>query len=345
MDGLGAVVLCGGKGTRMRSDRPKSVHRLLGLPLSSWPIRAGRSAGASPVVVVVSERGGEVERELAAASPDAELVFALQEEPRGTADAVLAAEKTLAKQDRPPEHLFLLYGDVPLLTDATLGRLVEAYRRSGEALALVTCELSDGAHYGRALRDGEGQLVAIREAKDATPAERAVGEVNVGIYLANRALLFASLRGLSSDNAQGELYLTDLVEVLVGQGRQVGTVRLDDPAEMQGVNSRAELASAAAVLRQRINARWMTEGVTLADPARTWIEPDVVLGKDTVIEPGAVLRGATRVGERAAIGPGAVLDWATLGDDVTVGAHAVLEGVRVPNRLSIPPLSHLTGSS
>ena len=338
MEGLCAIVLCGGKGTRMRSARPKSIHRLLGLPLSAWPIRCALGIGAAPVVVVVSERSGAVEQELRAAFPEDDLRFAWQERPLGTADAVLAGRDASAGSDA----VLIVYGDVPLLRRETLSRLSLAYRDSGQALALVTCELSDGAHYGRALRDETGELVALREAKDASDEERRIGEVNVGVYLCRRELLFAGLERLDSENAQGELYLTDLVEILVGDGRRVGTVRIDDPSEMLGVNSREELARACEVLRSRVNGRWMNDGVTLTDPLHTWIEPDVVIGPDTVVETGAVLRGRTCIGARGLVGPGAVLDWATLGDDVVVGARAVLEGVRVPSGMSIPPLSHLT---
>jgi bifunctional UDP-N-acetylglucosamine pyrophosphorylase/glucosamine-1-phosphate N-acetyltransferase len=340
LSGLGAVVLAGGRGTRMKSAHPKALHRLLGWPLAAWPVRAALEAGAAPVIVVVGDPGGAVEGAIRAALPPedaARVRFALQAAPLGTADAVLAARAA----SEGSEHLFLLNGDVPLLRPETLAALAAAYDTSGRALALATCELPDGGAYGRVLRGPVGSVVAIREAKDAGPAERAVREVNVGAYLAQRERLFDALGRIDARNAQGELYLTDIVHVLVGDGRRVAGVPLRDPDEMQGVNTRAELARCGVALRDRINARWMAEGVTLEDPATTWIEPAVALAADTVIGPGAVLRGRTRVGGAARIGPGAVLEDATLEPEVTVGAHCVLERVRLPRGLVVPPLSHL----
>ena len=339
MDGLAAVVLAGGLGTRMRSARPKSLHPLLGLPLAAWPVRAAMAAGADPVVAVVSPGREDLQRALAASCDGAALRFAVQEEARGTADAVASARAATEGL----EHVFLLYGDVPLLRTETLQRLVDAYRDTGETLALVTCVLDDGAHYGRILRTGgpDGDVVAIREARDTSPEERAVREVNVGAYLARRAPLFEALGQLSSDNAQGEFYLTDIVEVLVAAGRRVGAVRIDDCREMQGVNTRAELAAAGAVLRDRINRAWMANGVTFEDPATAWVEPDVQIGRDTTLGPGVVLRGATCVGAGCELGPGVVIVDTTVGEGTSVGAHSVLEGVQTPPGLEIPPISHV----
>lgn len=338
---VGAIILAGGRGTRLRSAHPKALHRLLGLPLAAWPVRAALAAGADPVIVVVGDPDGVVEAAVRAALPAdaaARVRFALQAAPLGTADAVLAAQ---AASEGVP-HLFLLNGDVPLLRPETLGRLAAAYDDTGQALALATCALPDGGAYGRVLRAADGAVVAIREARDATPEERAVREVNVGAYLARRDLLFDGLARLDARNAQGELYLTDLVQVLVAAGHRVAGVPLEGEVELQGVNTRGELARCGAALRDRINARWMEAGVTLEDPATTWIEPDVRLGRDVVVGPGAALRGRTTIAEACAVGGGAVLVDATLEADVTVGPHSVLERVKLPRGLVVPPLSHLT---
>lgn len=333
MDGLGAVVLAGGKGTRMRSALPKAGHRLLGLALGAWPVRLAHAAGAQPVVAVVGALGGPIEAALRDGAGDAPLRFALQAAPRGTADAVAASEAATEGLS----HLFLLNGDVPLFTRESMTRLVATYRASGEALALASCVLADGGSYGRVLRDADGAVRAIREARDATAEERTVREVNVGAYLVRRALLYDALRRLTPDNAQGELYLTDLVERLRADGHRVAAVALEDPAEMQGVNTREELAQAAAVLRARINRHWMLEGVSLEDPATTVIEPDVRLGADTVLGPGVVLRGRTRIGADVRVGPGAVLVDAVVGDRAVIGPYAVLEGIHVPADGHVPP--------
>ena len=335
----GAVVLAAGRGTRMKSAAPKALHRLLGVPLPVWPIRAALAVGAEPVVVVGDPAGAVAAAvgECLTATEAARVRFAVQETPRGTADAVLAARDASDEAS----HLYILNGDVPLLRVESLAALAAAYDRSGRTLALATCLLADGGAYGRVLRDAAGAVLAIREARDASPVEAAVGEVNVGAYLVRRDRLFEGLARLSPRNAQGELYLTDLVEVLVSDGHRVAGVPLADPQELQGVNNRAELAGCAAVLRDRANAAWMAEGVTLDDPATTWIEPSVRLGRDTVVGPGAVLRGRTTVGEGCVLGPGAVLVDARLDVGVTVGAHAVLERVALPAGLAVPPLTHL----
>lgn len=341
MQGLGAIVLAGGRGTRLRSAWPKALHRVLGLPLGAWPVRAALAAGADPVIVVVGDPTGAVEAAIRGALPEdaAERVrFALQAAPLGTADAVSAAR---AASEGVP-HLLLLNGDLPLVRVETLDRLVATYEGSGGALALTTCVLEDGGAYGRVLRDERGAVDAIREARDASDAERAVREVNVGAYLARRDLLFDGLARLDARNAQGELYLTDLVHVFRGDGHVVGALVLEDPEEMQGVNTRGELALSAAVLRDRVLSRWMEDGVTMEDPATTWIEPDVTLARDIVLGPGVVLRGRTAVGEGCVLGPGVLCVDATLAEGVTVGAHAVLERVRCPKGLVVPPLSHLT---
>ncbi len=252
LDKLAAVVLAGGQGTRMKSRLPKAAHLLLGRPLAAWPVRLAQKVGAHPLVVVVGERGGPVERTTSASFPAGRLRFALQDQPRGTADAVVAGREAT----EGAEHVLILNGDVPLIRKDTIERLVEAYVESGEALALLSCVLDDGGSYGRVLRDDVGAVTAIREARDANPEEKAVTEVNVGVYLARRELLYEGLSRLDSDNAQGEFYLTDLVEILRADGHRVAGVPLDDAVEMQGVNTRAELAMAGGELVARMVEGW-----------------------------------------------------------------------------------------
>ncbi len=244
---LAAIVLAGGQGTRMKSAVPKAAHLLLGRPLAAWPAGLARRLGASPIVVVVSRRGGHVERALGGFRPRAALSFAVQERPLGTADAVRAG----LPATQGAEHVLILNGDVPLVRRDTLARLERAYRDSGGSLALLSCVLPDGASYGRILRDDGGRVLAIREARDASPAEKAAREVNVGVYLVRRELLEEALGRLDCRNAQGEFYLTDLVALLHAEGHTVAALPLEDPVEMQGVNTRAELAEAGRELVRR----------------------------------------------------------------------------------------------
>lgn len=323
----------------MRSAHPKVAHNLLGLPLAAWPIRAATAAGAESIVVVLGELGGSQERWIVGGSGNAPLRFALQGEPRGTGDAVAAA----AAATEGLEHLFVLNGDLPLLRSETLRALMTEYEKSGGQMALVTCELAEGLHYGRVLRDSQENVVGIREARDARRDELKIREVNVGAYLVRRDLLFSTLSGLSSDNAQGEVYLTDVVGALAEAGKPVGAHMLTDADEMQGVNTRAELARAFASMRTRINGGWMEEGVTFEDPQTTWVGPDVDLGRDTVLEPGVVLRGDSRVGVGCLVGAHVVVTDSVLGDGAAVGPHSVLDSVTIAKGERVPPMTHRKG--
>ena len=215
-----------------------------------------------------------------------------QERPLGTGDAVRSARVLL---EGKTEDLLVLSGDTPLLTSALLGELVATHRREGAAATVLSFEPGDPREYGRVLRDGNGGLEAIVEAGDATPQQLAVGEVNSSIYVFQAELLWPTLDRLEPHNAQGELYLTDSVELLVADGHKVAVHRADDPREAEGVNTRVELAAAAATLRDRVNEAHMLAGATIVDPASAWIDVDVVVEPDAVVHPFTVVRGASRI--------------------------------------------------
>ena len=321
MNEFGAVVLAGGQGTRMRSAVPKSLHPLLGRPLAAWPATVAVLSGCETVVVVTSPDAGPLQAAVAEALHPSPVRFAVQRHPRGTGDAVLAAQE--ATRDLP--HLLILNGDVPLLRTATLRRLAEAYREADETLAFATCLLDTPGAYGRVLRDAGGEVQCIREARDASPEERLVREVNVGVYAVRRDLLYEALSRVGTDNAQQEIYLTDIVSHVVRRGHRAVGMPLHDPIEMQGVNTRVELAAAARVLRRRLTEEWMLAGVTFDDPESVHIEPSVRIGRDTVVGSGVVLRGRTTVGAHCQIGPHAVIADSTIHDHVVVGPHAVVD--------------------
>jgi bifunctional UDP-N-acetylglucosamine pyrophosphorylase / glucosamine-1-phosphate N-acetyltransferase len=309
--------MAAGLGTRMRSTRPKHLHELLGRRLVDWVIAAAGDLDPDPLVVVTSP--GTV-AELEGTLPD-DAVLAVQEEPRGTGDAAAAARPALEGFDG---DVLILAGDAPLLSAAALARLLETHRSEGAAATVLSFEPDDPGSYGRVLRGDDGHLVAIVETRDATPDQLAVREVNSSVYVVDASALWGALARLDTDNAQGELYLTDAVRHLVDDGRPVAVYRAEDPRVGEGVNTRADLAAAGARLRDQIVASHLEAGVTIVDPATTWIEPDVSIEPDAVVHPFTVLRGRTVVRRGAEVGPHAVVDDAEIGEHALVGPFCYL---------------------
>ena len=304
--------MAAGLGTRMRSRTPKHLHRLLGRRVVDWVLDAARPLAPAPLVVVSSEL----------ARDEFEGVqVAVQEHPRGTADAVASARVALAGFDG---DVLVLSGDAPLLTTELLGDLVDAHRREDSAVTILSFESARPLPYGRLLRDEAGGVRAIVEATDATPEQLETTELNSLIYVFTAQALWPALEAIASENAQGERYLTDAVARIVEVGGRAAAFVSPDAEAPVGVNTRPELAAAGAVLRDRINERHMLAGVTIVDPATTWIEPGVRLEADAVVHPFTVLRGGTTVESGAEIGPHAVLVDAAVGMDATVGPFCYL---------------------
>ncbi|MHB8873099.1 MAG: bifunctional UDP-N-acetylglucosamine diphosphorylase/glucosamine-1-phosphate N-acetyltransferase GlmU [Myxococcaceae bacterium] len=332
---LAAVVLCAGQGTRMKSEKAKVLHSLLGRPLCWYPVTRALELGASKVVAVVGHQAEAVTSALREAFPDAPLEFALQAEQKGTAHAVRCAEGVLS---RSSGRVLILYGDVPLLREETLKELVSAYRAGKGPLAMLTTRPDDPTGYGRVVRQG-GQVSRIVEHKDATPEERGIDEVNAGIYLVDSAFLWRSLGEIRPANAQGEYYLTDLVERAAGQGG-VATVSAA-PEETAGVNDRAELAARAKVLRMRINSEYMRLGVTLQHPETTFIDQGVEIGPNTVIGPMVSIHAGCEIGANVKLGQGSVLMRTTIGDGTEVKPYSVFEEAVVGPGCVIGPFARL----
>jgi len=309
---VAAVVLAAGLGTRMRSALPKHFHPLLGRRMVDWVILAARAAGADPLVVVCSPGGREA---------FGGLRVAVQSPPRGTGDAVRAARDALA--DFSGEVL-VLSGDVPGLTGELLAALLVRHRDAATAATVCSFEPRDAGSYGRIVRDREGELSGIVEAGDASPAELELSEVNAGIYVFDSVRLWPALERLESRNAQGELYLTDTIGLLLGDGERVAVHRAPDAFEVEGVNTRAELAAVTAGLRDRINRAHMLAGVTIIDPGSTWIHPEVTIAADVTIHPFVVLEGSTRIDPDAEIRPHTVAVDARIGTGATVGPFCYL---------------------
>jgi bifunctional UDP-N-acetylglucosamine pyrophosphorylase / glucosamine-1-phosphate N-acetyltransferase len=330
-----ALVLAAGQGTRMKSQRPKVLHEVAGRPMVTWPVAAALEAGAARCVVVVGH-GGDAVRAALTARFGERVTFAEQPEQRGTGDAVRHGLEGVRPDDA---RVLILYGDTPLLTAATLRALMKVARSGTGPLALLTTQLDDPTGYGRILRDPEGRVTAIREHRDASDEERAVREVNPGIYAVDTAFLREAIARLSTDNAQGELYLTDVVAQAAAHGAVASLARPMD--ELRGVNDRYELALADRTLRHRTARRLAESGVTVRDPDRVSIDADCEVGADAILEPGVHLRGRCRIGAGAHIDVGAVLTDV----DVAAGAHVkpytVATDSRVGEGAQVGPFSHL----
>ncbi len=337
--GPAAVVLCAGKGTRMKSEQAKVLHPLLGRPLCAWPIAAAAEAGARPVVAVLGHQADDVRAAIKTQFASLEPRFAVQAQPLGTADAVRAAAAELRDASG---SVLLLYGDTPLLTPATLRRLLDAQGSGRGPLALVSCVAVDPYGYGRLVREG-GRVVRVVEERDASEAERRIVEVNAGVYAVDADFLWKALASLKPSNAQGEYYLTDVVALAAAQG-EVAVVAADFE-ETAGVNDRVDLAACARELRRRINQAHMRAGVTLEDPDSTTIEGPVELAADVVLEAFVTLRGRTRVAEGARIGQGSVLSDVELGAQTEVRPYCVMEQSRVGARCVLGPFARLRPGS
>ena len=306
--------MAGGLGTRMRSAVPKHLHPLLGRRVVDWVLETAREVGAEPIVVVASPSTRD-------AYESSGVSVAVQEIARGTGDAVASARETLAGF---AGRVLVLDAAAPLLTAEVLGELVAEHDRSGAAVTLLSIEPEVTPPYGRVIRDEAGAVAAIVEERDATPEQRAVRELNSSIYVFESEVLWDALARLDTDNAQGELYLTDTIAHIVRAGSGAAAYRAPDPVVALGINNRAELALAAAVLRDRINEAHMLAGATIVDPASTWIDAGVEVAPDATIHPFTVLRGRSRVLEGAQVGPHAVAVDAEIGAGALVGPFCYL---------------------
>jgi bifunctional UDP-N-acetylglucosamine pyrophosphorylase/glucosamine-1-phosphate N-acetyltransferase len=349
MGNLAAVLMAGGLGTRMRSAVPKHFHPLLGRPMVDWIVAAAREAGAEPLVVVASPSTRDRFEE-------GDLVVAVQEQALGTGDAVRSAREALAGHEG---DVLILSGDTPMLTGALLRELVEEHRRTGVDATILSAEPPDPRLYGRVVRNADGGVAKVVEGTDASDEEKRIREINSSIYVFRATALWPALEQLEPKNVQGELYLTDAIELVVRGGGRVGAYVAPDHRETDGVNTRVELAQAAAVLRDRINEQHMLAGVTIVDPQTTWIEPTVELEADSVVHPFTILRGATRVatgaevgantvavdahiGAHATIGPFCYLRPGTvLGESSKAGTFVEIKNSRIGDRTKVPHLSYI----
>ncbi len=325
------VILAAGQGTRMRSNLPKVMHPLLGRPLIWYSVESARLATGTKPVVVVAAKADEIRKALADS-----VDYACQAEQLGTGHAVAQAEHAL----RDKAGLILVtYGDMPLLTPETLKRLVEAQQSHAGPFTLLTIQVEDPRGFGRLLRSPDGFVRAVVEESQATPEELDIRELNAGVYCFSSSWLWQALPQIPL-SPKGEYFLTDLVGLAVRQGNSVKAITVEDAREAIGINTRVHLAEAGAILRDRINRSWMLAGVSIEDPATTYIEPGVKIGQDTVILPNTHLHGSTVIGEGCEIGPNAIIRDTKIGNRCTILA-SVMEGALLEDEVDIGPFGHL----
>ena len=333
------IVLAAGEGKRMRSATPKVLHAIAGRSLIGHVLEAAAAVDPAHVVVVVCHGRDQVLAHLDEVAPWVDTV--VQDQQLGTGHAVRIALAALAAAHAlEASPIVVLSGDTPLLTGQTVRDLVDAQVSSGGAATMLTAVLPDPAGYGRVVRDGAGAVEAIVEDRDATADIRAISEINAGMYVFDPIALAPALERLTTANDQGEEYLTDVVGLLRAEGRPVTGLIVDDAHEILGVNDRGQLADAAALMRDRINARWMLDGVSMLDPASTWIDVDVDLAPDVTLLPQTSLLGPTTIASGARIGPGTTLTSCEVGADASV-IHTWAELAVIDAGASVGPFTYL----
>ncbi|HEU5087228.1 MAG TPA: sugar phosphate nucleotidyltransferase [Roseiflexaceae bacterium] len=337
---LAVVALAAGEGTRMRSALPKVLHPICGRPMLAYVLAVADALDPARITLVLAnDTLGGVRATFGTASASGRPIdYALQTERRGTGHAVLQTRASLAGQC---DEVLVLFGDTPLLRPATAQSVLDLHRASGALVTLLSFRPASPTGYGRVVRDGSGQVLALVEERDATPEQRAIGEANSGIMCFRAEWLWPALDRLAPSPVKGEYYMTDLVGLAVrdaGAGA-VYAAEAHDEREAWGVNDRVQLAQASAVIQERILDALMRGGATIINPHQTYVEHDVIVGRDTTLWPGTVLRGATRIGNRCSIGPHTTLVDSTIGDDVAI-SHSVVERSLVRSGLTLEPFSY-----
>ena len=329
---IAAVILAAGQGTRMKSELPKVLHPVVGRPMILWSVLAAEALGAAPIVLVVGHGAERVQETVGE-----RVRYVLQEQQLGTGHAVLQARETLLGQ---AEHVLVLYGDMPALRPETLQRLIAQHLERRPTVTMLSVLSEDSMGFGRVVRDAEGRVREIVEEAVATPEILALKELNCGVYCYDAAWLWRRLPDVPMTQPKGEYYLTDMIGLAVQDGLPVEVVTIADVGEVQGINTRVHLARMERILRERINEQLMLAGVTLLDPASTYVEAEVQVGQDTVIYPNTLLQGHTVIGRRCIIGPNSIVRDTRIGDDCRVVA-SVLEEALLEEGVEIGPFGHL----
>ena len=326
---IAVVILAAGKGTRMKSDIPKVLHPLAGRPMIAYGLELAARVSDAPPVVVVGHQADRVKEVVGEG-----VRFVVQKEQLGTGHAVMQTEPVLKERFA---HVLVYAADMPLLTYNTLARLIATHEARHATITMLSVIADDPRGFGRVVRDAEGRPVGIVEEVEATAEQKAIRELNAGVYCFDAAWLWPSMKQLKPSARKGEYYLTDLIGLAVREGRRVEVLVTENPEEVLGVNTRVHLAEAEAIVRTRKTRELMLAGVTMIDPATTYIQPQVRVGRDTVIWPGVVLRGSTQVGMGCMIGPNVVLTDVIVEDGVYIGAGVLATGCQFPEHAEVPP--------
>ncbi|MCE5258905.1 MAG: bifunctional UDP-N-acetylglucosamine diphosphorylase/glucosamine-1-phosphate N-acetyltransferase GlmU [Chloroflexi bacterium] len=332
MQSLAAVILAAGQGTRMKSALPKVLHSVGGQPLITWSLQAARSLSAQPIVVVVGYGADQVKAQVGNA-----VEYTYQEQRLGTGHAVMQARGMLLGR---AELVMVLYGDMPCLRPETLARLVEIQRCKHPALTLLSVRSDDSMGFGRVVRNKAGCVQAIVEEAVASPEILALKELNCGVYCFNAAFLWEYILQIPVTQPKDEYYLTDMVGLAVANHLPVEVLTIDDASEVQGINTRVQLANSELIMRRRTNERLMLDGVTLIDPTTTYVDAAVNIGQDTVILPNTHLQGDTHIGQNCVIGPHTLIRDSIIGNNCTI-ISSVLEQAQVDDQVHIGPFGHL----
>lgn len=311
-----SVILAAGMGTRMKSEMPKVIHRVSGKPLVKWVIDASKTAGAEKVLAIVGHKSEKVKDVLGDACE-----YALQAEQKGTGHAVMQAADFIKEN---MGYVVILNGDTPLITADTINKALDYHKNEGNTATVITAILDDATGYGRIIRDDKGGVLKIVEHKDATDIERKINEINSGMYVFDSEALLGALERLTPNNAQGEYYLTDTLEILLSDGKKVGAYAISDNDEIRGINDRLQLSEAEAIMQRRINETHMKNGVTMRLPKTIMIEADVQIGNDTEIGSGVTIKSGTVIGKNCKIGQGTTLDRAIIHDNVDILNSVIL---------------------
>ncbi len=327
---LYVIILAAGKGTRMKSDRAKVLHEVYFSPMIHHVVDTVVPLQPTKITVVVGHQREAVIAVLA----DYDVDFAVQEEQCGTGHAVLIAESLIPEG---PGTVLILCGDTPLIQSETLQNMVAQHQQDGPAITLMTTELDDPTNYGRVKSDANGDIEAIVEEKDANVREKKITEINTGIYCVERDLLFATLKGVGSNNQQNEVYLTDIINKNYKKGRKIARYKNNNAQDVLGVNSRYELSQANEVLQMCRNIQLMYEGVTMENPASISVAPQVTIGRDSTLAPGCRLSGTTTVGRHCVLEQGVILENCDVGDNVHIGAYSVLCDEKIASNTRIAP--------
>ncbi|TYQ14611.1 UNVERIFIED_CONTAM: UDP-N-acetylglucosamine pyrophosphorylase /glucosamine-1-phosphate N-acetyltransferase [Acetivibrio alkalicellulosi] len=336
MDHLMAIILAAGEGKRMKSKKTKILHEICGMPMVQWVYQSVKGAGVDEVVLVIGRNAEQVKECMGE-----KVSYAMQEKQLGTGHAVIMAQEFLQKKEG---QVLILYGDMPLITSEAILSAVNYHKQNNNSVTIITSDFDDPSGYGRIVRDDHGNVLKIVEDRDASEEQKKIREINSGIYCFDINSLREGLKELDNKNDQGEYYLTDTIEIIIGKGKKAGAVKIMNKDELAGINDRVQLSCASQVLRKRILNKLMEDGVTIIDPDSTYIDQKAEIGMDTVIYPSTIIEGKTKIGEDCVIGPNCQILSSEIGNGVHIKNSVILESY-IDEGAKVGPFAYLRPDS